>query len=237
MLALILAVSVLAAFAGGGWILKPKAFVSSSFGGVFAFRSGILTGVAFIHLLPGAWRAHPAYAGWGAVAAFVLFFAAENFTMADPCHEDECRVHSLGAAAMAGLLTHSLLDGANLAVAFAAGRGAGAAAGIALVIHKLADGFTLTTLFRQAGYRRRTSLAALAALAAATPAGAVLAGAGLSSLPSSALGGALGFSAGSFVYLAAADIVPRLHRSRSLSLAASFAAGVAAMALLHRLAE
>lgn len=237
MLALILAASVLAAFAGGGWILKPKTFTASGFGGVFAFRSGILTGVAFIHLLPHAWQAHRALAGWGAVAAFVLFFAAENFTMADPCHEDECRVHSLGAAAMAGLLTHSLLDGANLAVAFAAGRGAGAAAGIALVIHKLADGFTLTTLFRQAGYRRGTSLWALAALAAATPAGAVLAGAGLSALTPGALGGALGFSAGSFVYLAAADIVPRLHRSRSLSLAASFAAGAAAMALLHRLAD
>jgi zinc and cadmium transporter len=237
MLTLFLILGVLASLAGGGWILKPKAFTAASFGGAFAFRSGILTGVAFIHLLPGAWRAHPAYAGWGAVAAFVLFFAAENYAMTDPCHEDECRVHSLGAAAMAGLLTHSLIDGANLAVAFSAGRGAGTAAGTALVIHKLADGFTLSTLFRQAGYRRLTGLGALGALAMATPLGALLADSGLSSLPPAALGGALGFSAGSFVYLAAADIVPRLHRSRSLTLAASFAAGVAAMAVLHRLAE
>lgn len=237
MLALILAASVLAAFAGGGWILKPKTLSAAGFGGVFAFRSGILTGVAFIHLLPHAWQAHRALAGWGAVAAFALFFVAENFVMADPCHEDECRVHPLGAAAMAALLVHSLIDGGNLAVAFAAGRGAGAAAGTALVIHKLADGFTLTSLLRQAGCRRRTSLAALAAVALATPLGSWIAASGIDFLSPESLGGALGFAAGSFLYLAAADIVPRLHRARSASLAGAFVAGVAAMALLHRLAE
>lgn len=236
MLAWLLVFSVLATVAGG---LYPLAGVLSrhSLWRLFALRSGILVTVAFTDLLPEAWLHQPTYAGWGALTGFLGFYALESFAMGDACPEymEECKTHILGLAGMAGLLIHALTDGANLSIAFAAGSAAGLAAGFALCLHKVADGLTLTSLFTSSGYTRGQTLGALACVAAATPVGALALRQGTAAVGGSTMALLLGFAGGSFLYIGAREILPRVHRDGDAATIGFFGAGVALMMLLHRI--
>lgn len=234
-LALLLAAALLVTLAGG---LLPGADAVMRRVGLWrllAFRSGLLIAIAFTDVLPAALRVDAAAAGWSALLAFILAYGAEHLVIADPCHEaaEGCRSHALSAMALGALVLHSLVDGLNLGALTAVGPSALAAAGVSMLVHKFADGFTLVTLFREARYSRAGSAAALGAVALATPAGALLSRAGALTLPPGPLAALLGFAGGSFVYIAAAELLPRLHRGRDRLSLASFGAGLAAMMVLH----
>lgn len=229
-----------AATALGGF--APKAFVFSDRTGLarlLAFRSGILIAVAFTGVLPEALELGPTLAGWGALAAFAFCYASEHLAVADPCHEEleDCHSHALGWPALTGLIVHAVLDGVNLGAASLSKTSALLAAGTATILHKLADGFTLTSLLRQSGFSRSAILGALAAVAVATPLGALLSRFGAAGLGPGATSLLLGFAGGSFLYIGASDIVPHLHRSRDGASFASFGAGLAAMFAMSRIAS
>ncbi|MBI3288056.1 MAG: ZIP family metal transporter, partial [Elusimicrobia bacterium] len=193
--------------------------------------------VAFGDVLPEAWAASPRLAGSAAFSAFALCYAAEYLAIGDSCHEavEDCRSHALGGAALAGVLVHSFVDGVNLAAARLAGINPLIAAGAAVIVCHFADGFTLTTLFSRSGFRREAVWGLLAAVGLSTAAGAAAASsssAGLAPEPAALL---LGFAGGCFVYVGAADIIPRLHRDHDPAALGYFAAGAAAMAGLHAL--
>ena len=72
-------------------------------------------------------------------------------------------------------------------------------------------------------------------VALATPLGALLSSpaAGLGTLPPVVEASLLGFAAGSFIYVAAADMMPRLHRHGDTGGVLYFAAGLFGMAALR----
>lgn len=222
----------------GGFVPKLAGlFTRARMSRALALRSGLLLAVAFGDVLPEAWASGPRLAGLAAFAAFALCYAAEYLAMGDTCHEavEECRSHTLGTAALIGILAHSFVDGVNLGAARLAGTNTLLAAGFALIVCHFADGFTLTTLFGRSGFRRDGVVVFLAAIGLATAVGAGLASptaSGLAPGPASLL---LGFAGGCFVYVGAADIIPRLHRDRDPAALAFFGAGAAAMAGLHAL--
>ncbi len=236
MLLLFTILAVAMTFAGGTAPLIKNMLSRPGMWRLFSLRAGILIGVAFTEVLPEAWSQDPSLAGWGAVAAFVLLFTMGSFAMLDSCPEylEQCRVHYLGWAAFSALTIHSFIDGFNLGVSFSAGASAGIAVGIALSLHKLADGFTLTSLFTQAGMSRARSLVSLALVAAATPAGAAFNALGSTAASPRAAAALLGFAGGSFIYIGAADLVPRLHKAEDKSGLAYFGLGLLGMAALHR---
>ncbi len=220
---------------GGFGPISKNLFDKKTLWRLFAFRSGILLSVAFLEVLPSGWELSPATAGWGALGGFALFFTMETLAMSDSCPEylESCSVHLIGWTALAALFTHSLIDGLNLTVAFKAGALAGAAIGLALALHKLVDGFTLTALLVRSGYSRGGALALLLVMALATPLGSVLGLWNLPAMPPKLTAGLLGFAAGSFVYIGAADVLPRLHKSEDKVALVLFACGLAVMALLE----
>lgn len=235
MLHALLVLAVACTAAGGALPAAESVVRRAGLWRLLAFRSGLLIAIAFIDVLPGALRLDPAVAGWSALLAFILGYASENLVMSDPCHEaaEGCRSHSLSALALGALFLHSLVDGFNLGALTAISASALAAAGVSMLVHKFADGFTLTTLFREAGWGRPASAAGLAGVALATPLGALLSRAGALHLGPAPLAALLGFAGGSFVYISAAELLPRLHRPEQRSSLASFGAGLAAMVLLH----
>ena len=237
MLILIVSLSFAATMVGGFVPKLARLFTRERMSRALALRSGLLLAVAFGDVLPEAWSSRPRLAGMAAFAAFAMCYASEYFAMGDSCHEavEECHSHALGAAALVGILVHSFVDGVNLGAARLAGANTLVAAGIAVIVCHFADGFTLTTLFGRSGFRRDGVTAFLAAVGLATAAGAGLTEAtasGLAPGPASIL---LGFAGGCFVYVGAADIIPRLHRDRDPAALAFFGAGAAAMAGLHAL--
>ncbi len=238
MLTFVLILAVAATIAGGASPVVDRVVARAGLWRVQAFRSGILIAVAFGDVLPEAWRLAPSYAGWGALAAFVFCYASENLAPLDPCREvsEDCRSHPLGRAAIAGLFLHSFFDGINLGSAAFAGSSVLAAVGTATILHKLADGFTISTMLH--GGSRGMRNAALAAVALATPIGALLSHIVAQHIDTWAFSLLLAFAGGSFVYIGAAGILPRLHRHEHegmASLLANFGAGLITMLMMRRI--
>jgi zinc transporter ZupT len=226
----------------GGLLPAAQALLSrAGLSRLFSVRAGILLAVALTEILPEGWKISPVVAGWGAAGAFLALFALGNYAMLDSCGEymEDCHVHYLGWTAMAALSVHSFIDGFNLSVSFSAGQKAGIAVGLALALHKIADGFTLISLFKQAGFARARCLRLLVLVALATPLGSFLSSrAALSSLPPGLEAALMGFAAGSFIYVAAADVLPRMHRQSHQTDHKGvlyFAAGLVGMAALRLL--
>ncbi len=143
-----------------------------------------------------------------------------------------------GAAAI-GLSIHTLAGGFALASAVAADSGTKSSIGfsvfLATLLHKPADSLTITSLMISEGAQRRSAHLVNLLFALVIPLGALLYSLGSELVgPSRAgnfAGGALAFSAGTFLSIALGDLMPELqfHRHDRVKLSAALLAGVAVM--------
>jgi zinc and cadmium transporter len=208
--------AVVSTLAGGYLVLRKETWAKKHLWRFLAFGSGVLLGITVLHLLPEAWKLNPRVAGICALAAFIVFFILEEFTVVHACTEiaDKCRVHSVGYGALAALTLHSFADGLAMAFSFLSSAALGTMVSTAVIAHKFSDGLTLSSLFRESGYAVTRTWVLLIILALATPAGVLFGmGSGYWITPH-LLPALLGLAAGGFLYVSAADILPRLHRSR-----------------------
>ena len=137
--------------------------------------------------------------------------------------------------AFAGLGLHSALEGIAIAAAIELGarEGHGALAGFATVLvvllHKPFDAMTLSTMLAAAGASTARRHAMNIVFAAIVPLGAVAFALGVRGDSSGILGLALAFSAGTFLCIAAADLLPELqfHSHDRLGLTAALVTGLA----------
>ena len=145
----------------------------------------------------------------------------------DGHHHEHAHGHPVGrltwAGAAVGMGLHSLLEGVALAASVAAAQDGAAGPALAglgtflvILLHKPFDAMTVATLLRASGGSRAKTLAVNAGFALLVPIGAILFRSG-----APVLGGvevavpyALAFSAGTFLCIAAADLLPEVHFHR-----------------------
>ncbi len=212
----------------GSILLAKQEWSKANIWRILAFASGILLGVSFLHLIPEANHLSPELAGLGVLSSFFLLFVLEGFTMMHSCSEyaENCDVHMVGWVAFGSLALHSLFDGLAISLAFQNNSGLGVAVSSAILIHKLTDGLTLTGLLLASGFPTRKSFFVVLLLALATPLGAILSYPLSNFFSPSWMGWSLGFIAGIFFYIGAADILPRLHKVKDLYCLGAFALGL-----------
>jgi len=147
--------------------------------------------------------------------------------------------HLSWAGAAAGLTLHSLINGVALAASVSAESGveAGTAAAglgtfLVIFLHKPFDAMTIGTLMTVGGWSKSARHLVNALFALAIPLGAGLFYIGISQFAedsSAFLGAALAFSAGTFLCIAASDLLPELqfHAHDRFKLSAALVGGVA----------
>ena len=247
--------AILAASMAGGWlplVLRPTHIRLQTY---LSFASGVMLGAAMCHMLPEASAKAPgSWFYWTLVGLLGLFFLERFFTFhhhevpdstCEHGHEHEREPHNREHAqsplawrtALFGLSIHTLTGGFALASAVAADGGKTTAVGtsvfLATLLHKPADSLTITSLMVTEGTRRRFAHLANFGFALMIPLGVLLYflvqifGA---ANPKFA-GGALAFSAGTFLTIALGDLMPELqfHRHDRVKLSAALLAGVAIM--------
>lgn len=206
---------------------------------LLSFSAGVMLGAAFFQMIPEAIHLGDLKALSCVLLGALIMFLLERFVIAHICEEPEegCEVHdhaSLGIVAFLGLSIHTLFDGVALGSSLTAG--IGASVFIAIIAHKIPSSLALGSILVHAGYRRRTILLLLFAFALTIPLGS-----GLYFLVDRLIRGegftawVLAFSAGTFLYLALADLLPQVHKKAGLrwqTLAALFV-GVLAMYALR----
>lgn len=179
---------------------------------LISFSAGILLSVAFTHLIPEAQTLNSRALIW-LLASFLFFYILEHSIIMHSCHEKEnCEIHPIDKIALLGMGFHSLLDGIVIGIGFEISFTLGLMAALSILLHKLPDGISMTAILLHSEYSRRQAVRYSWLIALVTPIGAWLSYFFLGNLSSQTLGIFLAAAAGSFLYLAAADLIPEIHK-------------------------
>ncbi len=195
---------------------------------MLGFSAGILGGVTFVDILPEAYAVAnelsllsiyvPAGIGIG---FFILLVVERYLLVTKEIHGGHFHIHGkpldhahvlMGVTA---LTFHGFMDGFVIPVGFSAGPQVGLIVTLAVAIHQIPDSFAALSLALGSTDSKKQAFLYVLATAADTPVGIVV------GLLLVGLGGfmvpiGLGLSAGTFIYVSAADLVPELqHKARS----------------------
>lgn len=228
---------------------------ASSIPALVALAAGTLLGDAFIHLIPESLEAleNEALFATSILAGIVFFFFLEKEMRWHHAHhgsEEEHEGHErfesashtphthLAPLVIAADGIHNMVDGMLIAATYAVSIPLGIATTIAVFLHELPQEIADFALLIHAGLSRSKALAVnfLSALTAFVGAGLFFAAhafaEGLAPLIAA-------FTAGAFIYIAAADLIPELHTNTrlrsSLIQAAAFMVGIGIMFALTAL--
>jgi zinc transporter ZupT len=182
---------------------------------VNSFAAGALITIALVHLIPESIEltSNALLAVLVSFMAFYLLETAVVFHSGSVIHfPEDCPVktHNKGPVIFSGLFLHSLIDGFIIAVGFKVSLGLGLFAATGVILHELPEGITSFTLIMRS-IQRKTALILSVTIALATPFGAAIALGPLSGLSESMLGIMMAIAGGSFLYVAAADLLPETH--------------------------
>ena len=135
----------------------------------------------------------------------------ERFVFVHACEERECDIHHMGIPAFLGISLHSLLDGVALGAGLLLPQ-LGPVVLLAVIIHKMPDSISISSILLAAGWQRRKVATLNLLFSLTTPVGALLAYWLFRSLSPENVAVAIGLSAGTFLTIATADILPQVHR-------------------------
>lgn len=216
-----------------------------------SYSAGVLLGVGILHVLPEAQELTgiaPAFV----LVSFVLFYFLEHHLFFHASHEelhhvsldvaaghDECcaNPHPLGVIAFAGMTLHSLIDGMIIGTGFEVGSEVGLLSALAVIAHEVPEGVAMLSILLHYGYARRTAVIFTATVALATPCGAIVTYALVRHLDPAFLGALMALAAGSFIYIAASDLIPESHRARGLKGSLALCGGIATAVLAGLIAH
>ncbi|KYK29596.1 MAG: hypothetical protein AYK23_01660 [Candidatus Proteinoplasmatales archaeon SG8-5] len=182
--------------------------------------AGTLIGGAFLHLIPEALHEFEHHASHDTLfifvlVGFVIFFILEKLLWRH-CHDKECKIHTFAYINLVGDGIHNFIDGLIIAAGFLASVEIGLITTLAVAVHEIPQEIGDFGVLVHGGFAKKKALMfnLLTALTAL-------------------IGGLIGFflipelgefqiyiipiAAGGFIYIAAADLVPELHKERRVS--------------------
>jgi zinc and cadmium transporter len=195
----------------GGFLPLLRELSQKSLALLLSFSAGVLLGAVFFHMLPETGRVLNDNIGWPILGGFLLIFIMERFVFVHACEERECDIHQMGIPAFLGISLHSLLDGIALGAGLVLPQ-LGPVVLLAVIIHKMPDSMSISSILLSAGWQRRKIAILNLLFALTTPVGALLAYLFFRALSPDNVAIALGVSAGTFLAIATADILPQVHR-------------------------
>ena len=179
-----------------------------------AFGAGTILGVAFIHMIPQAFEMAGAKSLTAMLFGFLTLYLLELASLDHPHDEAKGEFHEIGILALIGIAIHDLVDGVAL--------GSGhhlpeltPAIFVALALHKIPTMFALSLLMVHGGFRRAKIIVSISAVLLAIPLGVFLAGllvGRLGESPEIPIGYLISYSAGTFFYIGAYELLPEMHR-------------------------
>ena len=184
--------------------------------GLISYAVGTLLGVALLALVPEALDlAQDPRTVFGTLLAGILgFFMLEKLVLWRHCHTDECEWHNSSASlVLIGGAFHNFADGAIIGAAVLISVPLGVSTTLAVAAHQVPQEVGDFAVLLGAGYSRRRALTLNSISALAGIVGAVAMYTAADQVPA-ALPYVLALAAGSFLYVAMADLIPDLHRGQ-----------------------
>jgi len=173
---------------------------------------GALLGDAFIHLLPESFESLPSLlVSLLVIAGLLLFFVLEKFLRWRHCHQPECHQHlHVPRLSLIGDFVHNFIDGTLIAASFLVDYSLGLTTSLAVLLHEIPQEIGDFGILIHHGFSRSRAILFNFLSSLSCFLGVILV---LLFGPSLALQHyLLPITAGGFIYLAASDLIPELHR-------------------------
>lgn len=197
-----------------GWAVRYSNFLVS-------FAAGALLGAAFLELLPEVLHEGGSFSL--VVLGILLFYFLERIIFLHHSHPDhfhqtgDQHLHERGEVRpytylmLAGNTLHDFVDGAIIALTFLIEPALGLVTTVAVIAHEFPSGIGEFSVLIRGGFRTTQALLYTVLTILATPLGALL-----TLLASGwiepATGVLLALATGGFIYIAAVDLIPEMHR-------------------------
>lgn len=190
---------------------------------IFIFVSmavGALLGDAFIHIIPESFESgiNPLFISIFIIGGILFFFIIEKFLHWHHHGEDEgdVHIHSVGQLVILSDGTHNLIDGLIIGASYLVSIEVGIATTLAVILHEIPQEIGDFGVLIHAGYTKKralwlnflSALLALIGVLLAFVLGSVAEFFAVLILP---------FAAGGFIYIAVADLIPELHKTKGVS--------------------
>lgn len=182
------------------------------------FAAGGLLGGAFFHLLPKSIEktSNPTLPFLYAILGFILFFILERYLYWRHCHkEGKCDVHIVSYLNLIGDGIHNLIDGIIIGTSFQVSISFGLITTVAIILHEIPQEIGDFGVLIYGGFSKYKALF-YNFISALTAIIGVFMGYFLTTRIESFSWILLPIAAGGFIYIAASDLVPELHKEPDL---------------------
>jgi zinc and cadmium transporter len=181
------------------------------------FASGTLLGGAFFDLLPEAVDlmaagviSPPVTMFYFVILGIMVFFSIEKFLHWRHCHKEECEVHAFAYVSLIGDAVHNFIDGMIIAATFVAGFELGFVTTLAVIFHEIPQEIGDFGVLIYGGFTKVKALTYNFIIALTAILGALVTYYVVYLRSNYAL--LVPFAAGGFIYIAATDLMPELHK-------------------------
>jgi len=181
-----------------------------------AFAAGALLGGAFFHLLAESLETMQVnFSFYLLFAGFILFFLLEKFFYWHHCHEEGCEVHPVSYLILFGDGVHNFIDGLVIAASFVVSIPFGFVTTLLIIGHEVPQELGDFAVMVHAGFEKKKALLYNFAAQLTAVAGGLVGY--FFSMSAGSVSFLLPFAAGGFIYIAASDLVPELHKQKNLA--------------------
>lgn len=180
------------------------------------FAAGGLIGGAFLHLLPEAIeQCCCELVFFYALIGFTIFFLMERYLHWRHCHKGVCDVHAFTYLNIIGDGVHNFTDGLIIAASFVTDVKLGIITTLAVIFHEIPQEMGDFGILIYGGFGKKKALL-FNFLSALTAILGALIGYILASTVENISLFLISFTAGGFIYIAASDLIPELHRQKDI---------------------
>ena len=183
---------------------------------LIGFSAGGLLGAAFLHLLPEALEKSSANTVFiYLILGFIAFFILERYFHWRHCHEGVCDIHAFTYLNLVGDGVHNFTDGLVIGASFLVGVHFGIITTLVIILHEIPQEIGDFGVLIYGGFSRFKALFYNFISALTCILGTII-GYQLSEKIENFSVFLLPLTAGGFIYIAACDLIPELHKQTDL---------------------
>ncbi|MDD4661955.1 MAG: ZIP family metal transporter [Candidatus Pacebacteria bacterium] len=181
-----------------------------------SFSIGTMLSAGFLHLIPEAMETEPNTLFY-VVVGFLFSFILEKFIKWRHCHNPNHfykEVHPFAYINLVGDMVHNFIDGIVIAASYIISIPLGIATTLAVMIHEIPQEIGDFAVLIHGGFSRKKALL-LNFFTALTAVVGVVLGLYIGSSNTWLVSFLIAFAAGNFIYIAASDLIPELHKEET----------------------
>lgn len=185
-----------------------------------AFSAGVLLGGAFFHLILESLEQISPYISFIVVlSGFLMFFIFEGYLHSHLC--DECEIHPYSYLMIVGDSLHNFIDGLVIAAAFMINISLGLITTLMVMAHELPQELGVFSVLVSGGIKKEKAVIYSFLAQCFCILGGIIGVFAVSRIGTLS-GYILPFAAGGFLYIAAADLIPVMHKTAGIQKIYSF---------------